>query len=99
MRAKFINESEWYENFSELVDDIFSIWDKWEDDGRAGIYKHLIGDPYNIYGIQFGFPNGWSDDFYVDVNEYLKKYKLENFENIDPFTIEWTDESLIIKPV
>ena len=98
MRARFINE-EWYNDLERLVDDIFGIWDEWNDD-RDGIGKVMSGWPGSgIEAIRFEFPYGWSDDFYVDVNQYLKDYKLKHFENIEPFKWNWEDQSLEIKPV
>jgi len=105
MRAHFINEEEWFNNFENVVDSIFGIWDRWNDDGRQGIQKKMIGLPgEGIFHIEFEFPYGFSDDFVVDVDEYLKIYKIKHFGEIDPFEWEWKHEdfqsdALIIKPI
>lgn len=106
MRARFINEEEWYHSFDNIVKNIFEIWDKWEPDNeREGILKNLIGMPgEGIWHIQFEFPYGTSHHFVTGVNEYLKNYKIKYFGEIDPFEWEWKNQDfqhdmLIIKPI
>ncbi len=67
----------------------------------------MVGYPgKGINLIEFEFPNGWSDDFYVDVEEYLKEFRLKHFDDIEPFTWKWINNDrkdeipkLIIKPI
>lgn len=92
MRAKFINES-WDEERWRLIEDIFAIWDNWEDD-REGIESFYTGNR-----IEFWFKNGWSDDFYVDVEEYLKNYKIKYFGEKEPIEWDWKDQSLKINQI
>lgn len=92
MRAKFINES-WSEEQTRIIEDIFAIWDNWEDDDRKGIE---VGLEVNGKSIHFWFQNGWDDDFYVDVDEYLKNYKIKYFGEKEPIEWKWDDQSLKI---
>lgn len=94
MRARFINES-WSDEQSRIIDDIFAMWDKWEPD-RRGIE---VGLGANGKFLDFWFADGWGDDFYVDVEEYLKNYKIKYFGEKEPIEWNWGDQSLKINQI
>jgi len=100
MRARFINES-WSDEQSRIIDDIFAIWDKWESPrhpwtDRRGIE---VGLGANGKFLEFWFADGWDDDFYVDVEEYLKNYKIKYFGEKEPIEWNWGDQSLKINEI
>jgi hypothetical protein len=97
MRARFIEGMQ--EDFRRIIDDIFGIWDKWEDDKRRGINYDI--ERFLLSGketLRFFFRDSCSDDFYVDAENYLKDYKIRNFGKFDaPFNWQWIgDQGLYI---
>lgn len=101
MRARHVNEEyeEEKNQFDFIIDDIFFIWDKWEDDERKGIEVQRRGTPGGYQEFKFYFPEGWSDDFYVDVEEFLKDFRIKNFGKHTPFEWEWFENFLLINTI
>lgn len=101
MRARLINEElSRREVISRIADDIFGIWDEFEENRN-----HISWYSTNYKGepcIMIEFDAGYSNDFKNEVNEYLKNYKIKNFGGDYPIEWEWDldiEDSLLIKTI
>lgn len=95
MKARFINEQKTID-IAFLVDQIFFIWDEFEDD-REGIEGFWITDDDRSKAYNFLFKEEYHPDFKTEVDLFLKDFRIEHFEKIEPFEWNWDENNLTIK--
>jgi hypothetical protein len=91
MRARCINEGLYGDDLNKILNNVLKIWDKWEYSRKGIGYEFIKSTLSSKEILHFYFPKGgWSDDFYVDVENYLKNYRIRNFGKFDaPFDWDW----------